>query len=59
MGIGWDLGSIRWMPPGLQTVDAGVGQFWEPKLDALATEIARGKRERRRVPMARRTGKRA
>ena len=38
---------------GLQAVDAWVGQFrsfWEPKLDALATEIARGKRERRRAP---------
>src|SRR5581483_5009128 len=35
---------------GLQAVDAWVGQFrifWEPKLDALATEIARGKRTRR------------
>ena len=31
---------------GLQAVDAWIGQFrsfWEPKLDALATEIARGK----------------
>jgi DNA-binding transcriptional ArsR family regulator len=46
----------------LYSVDAWVGQFrsfWEPKLDALATEIARGKRERRGAPMARRTGKRA
>ena len=36
---------------GLQAVDAWIGQFrsfWEPKLDALATEIARGKRERRK-----------
>jgi hypothetical protein len=33
--------------------------FWEPKLDALATEIARGKRERRRAPGSRRSGKRA
>ena len=35
---------------GLQAVDAWIGRFrnfWEPKLDALATEIARGKRERR------------
>ena len=34
---------------GLQAVDAWIGRFrsfWEPKLDALATEIARGKRER-------------
>ena len=47
---------------GLQAVNAWVAQFssfWEPKLDALATEIARGKRERRRAPSARRTGKRA
>ena len=47
---------------GLQAVDAWVGQFrnfWEPKLDALATEIARGKRERRRAPITGRTGKRA
>src|ERR1700704_4379468 len=39
---------------GLQAVDAGVSQFrsfWEPKLDALATEIARGKRQRRRAPV--------
>ncbi|MES2451968.1 MAG: metalloregulator ArsR/SmtB family transcription factor [Pseudomonadota bacterium] len=37
-------------PTGLQAVDAWVGQFrnfWEPKFDALATEIARGKRARR------------
>lgn len=47
---------------GLQAVDAWIGQFrsfWEPKLDALATEIARGKRERRGAPIARRTGRRA
>ena len=47
---------------GLQAVDEWVGQFrgfWEPKLDALATEIARGKRERRKAPMTKRTGKRA
>src|SRR5262245_10909734 len=47
---------------GLEAVDGWIGQFrsfWEPKLDALATEIARGKRERRRAPMARRTGRRA
>src|SRR3569623_268695 len=40
-------------PVGLQAVDQWVAQFrtfWEPKLDALATEIARGKRERRRAP---------
>ncbi|MBH5367184.1 ArsR/SmtB family transcription factor [Bradyrhizobium glycinis] len=47
---------------GLQTVDAWVGQFrtfWEPKLDALATEIARGRRERRKAPIVKRSGKRA
>ena len=40
---------------GLQAVFEWVGQFrgfWEPKLDALATEIARGKRARRGAPMA-------
>ncbi len=34
----------------LEAVDAWLDQFrmfWEPKLDALETEIARGKRERR------------
>jgi DNA-binding transcriptional ArsR family regulator len=49
-------------PAGLQSVDAWIGQFrsfWEPKLDALATEIARGKRERRGAPMTKRSGKRA
>jgi DNA-binding transcriptional ArsR family regulator len=43
---------------GLQAVDTWVGQFrsfWEPKLDALATEIARGKRQRRRAPVASKT----
>ena len=47
---------------GLQAVNDWVGQFrgfWEPKLDALATEIARGKRERRRAPSAHRKGRRA
>jgi len=47
---------------GLQAVDEWVGRFrsfWEPKLDALATEIARGKRERRRAPTVGRKGKRA
>ena len=47
---------------GLQAVDAWIGQFrsfWEPKLDALATEIARGKRARRNAPMTKRPGKRA
>ena len=47
---------------GFQAVDAWIGQFrsfWEPKFDALATEIARGKRERRGTPMVRRTGKMA
>ena len=49
-------------PAGFQAVNAWIGQFssfWEPKLDALATEIARGKRERRRAPIATRPGKRA
>jgi DNA-binding transcriptional ArsR family regulator len=49
-------------PAGLQAVDAWIGQFrnfWEPKLDALATEIARGKRERRGSPMTRLAGRRA
>jgi DNA-binding transcriptional ArsR family regulator len=27
---------------------SGFRRFWEPKLDALATEVARGKRERRK-----------
>jgi DNA-binding transcriptional ArsR family regulator len=47
---------------GLQTVDGWLGQFrafWEPKLNALATEIARGKKSRRSAPTARRAGKRA
>jgi DNA-binding transcriptional ArsR family regulator len=47
---------------GFQAVVAWVDQFrsfWEPKLDALATEVARGKRKRRRAPIAGRTGKRA
>jgi DNA-binding transcriptional ArsR family regulator len=47
---------------GLRAVDAWIDQFrnfWEPKLDALATEIARGKRERRNAPMTKQGGKRA
>ena len=47
---------------GLRAVDSWIGQFrnfWEPKLDALATEIARGKRERRNAPVTKRSGKRA
>ena len=47
---------------GLRAVDAWIDQFrnfWEPKLDALATEIARGKRERRSAPITKRSGKRA
>ena len=34
----------------LRTADEGLGRFrrfWTPHLDALATEVARGKRERR------------
>lgn len=37
-------------PTGLREVDAWVEQFrvfWDSKLDALATEVARGKRSRR------------
>jgi DNA-binding transcriptional ArsR family regulator len=37
-------------PTPLQEVDGWLDQFrkfWEPRLDALATEIARGKRKRR------------
>ena len=30
--------------------------FWAPKLEALATEVARGKRERRRSPKAQERG---
>lgn len=47
---------------GLRAVDAWIGQFrsfWEPKLDALETEIARGKKVRRRGTRAGRSGKRA
>lgn len=47
---------------GFQAVEAWVGRFrtfWEPRLDALATEIARGKRARRRLPVVKRGGKRA
>ena len=49
-------------PDGLQAVYAWIGQFrtfWEPKFEALATEIVRGKRERKGKPTARRIGKRA
>lgn len=49
-------------PAGFRAVNEWVDQFrgfWEPKLDALATEIARGKRERRKAPVTRREGKRA
>jgi DNA-binding transcriptional ArsR family regulator len=37
-------------PAALQEVDAWLERFrrtWEPRLDALATEVARGKRQRR------------
>ncbi|HWI74098.1 MAG TPA: metalloregulator ArsR/SmtB family transcription factor [Baekduia sp.] len=37
-------------PAPLQEVDAWLApyrRFWDPKLDALATEVARGKRSRR------------
>ena len=49
-------------PAGLQAVLGWLDQFsrfWEPKLDALATEIARGKRERRGASVGRRAGRRA
>jgi len=39
-------------PAGLAQVDEWLDRFrdlWTPRLDALATEIARGKRERRRA----------
>jgi DNA-binding transcriptional ArsR family regulator len=47
---------------GLQAVNRWTAQFqgfWEPKLEALATEIARGKRERRGAPVAAKKGQRA
>lgn len=43
----------------MQEVDAWLDRFrrfWEPHLDALATEVARGKRERRLVEDAREPG---
>jgi len=46
---------------GFQAVDAWIGQFriiWEPKLDALATEIARGKRKRRGTRVGGQAGRR-
>jgi hypothetical protein len=39
-------------PASLQAVDAWLQRFkrlWEPKLEALATEVARGKKQRRRT----------
>jgi DNA-binding transcriptional ArsR family regulator len=42
----------------LREVDAWLGHFrafWTPHLDALATEIARGRRQRRRPPDERNT----
>ena len=33
----------------LREVEAWLGRFWNQHLDALATELARGKRERRRT----------
>jgi DNA-binding transcriptional ArsR family regulator len=47
---------------GLRAVNAWLGQFegfWEPKLEALATEIARGKHERRAAPLSVKKGRRA
>lgn len=49
-------------PSGLRAPVAWLHQFrsfWEPALEALATEIARGKRERRGAPIVTRTGRRA
>ena len=49
-------------PTSLQSVYAWAGQFsafWEPKLDALATEIARGKKQRRGGSLKGQSGKRA
>lgn len=49
-------------PVGFTAVSGWLSQFhafWEPKLDALETEIARGKRSRRAAPTTRRPGKRA
>jgi DNA-binding transcriptional ArsR family regulator len=40
------------VPDGLREVDAWLDhfrRFWTPPLEALATELARGKRERRRA----------
>jgi DNA-binding transcriptional ArsR family regulator len=40
-------------PASLQVVDEWLQRFkklWEPKLEALATEVARGKRRRRSTP---------
>ncbi len=42
----------------LRDIDVWLGQFrqfWAPKLDALATELARGKREPKRPTPSRRT----
>jgi DNA-binding transcriptional ArsR family regulator len=49
-------------PGPLREVDAWLGHFrgfWEPKLDALATEIARGKKDRRKQALKGRSGERA
>jgi DNA-binding transcriptional ArsR family regulator len=48
-------------PDGLREADAWLEhfrRFWTPPLDALATELARGKRERRRSNTNRGTTKR-
>ena len=38
-------------PASLQAVDAWLDdkRLWEPRLEALATEVARGKRKRQRT----------
>lgn len=48
-------------PQALQTANnwlAGFRHFWEPKLDALATEITRGKKARRKKSSSMGTTKR-
>ena len=54
-------GSIRWMRPGFRRWMHGsaASGISGSQLDALATEIARGKRERRNAPLTKRPGKRA
>lgn len=49
VGIGWDLGLMGLDLSGIDTVErwlSGLKAFWQQRVDALDTEIARGKRER-------------